>query len=102
MCDSETLPRFESRASDPTAPAENSVESQLRAARTEIATLRVAVEHRTTIGEAVGIVMERFHIDAPSAFEALRRVSSHTNRKIFDIAVELVNTGRTDGLEGEG
>lgn len=60
--------------------------------------LLVALERRTVIGQATGIVMERFKLDADAAFGVLRRVSSQRNRKVIDIAEELVATGRAEGL----
>lgn len=54
--------------------------------------LEVAVDHRTTIGQAQGILMERLSIDAETAFEYLKRVSSHTNRKLIDVAAEIAHT----------
>lgn len=51
--------------------------------------LRVAMKNRLTIGQAQGIVMERLQVTADQAFEYLRRVSSHSNRKIIDIAGDI-------------
>ncbi len=65
----------------------------LHDARREVEQLRVAVEHRTIIGQAQGILMERLGIDAAAAFEYLRRVSSHENRKLISVAISIVETG---------
>jgi AmiR/NasT family two-component response regulator len=54
--------------------------------------LTVAVEHRTTIGIAMGILMERLQISREDAFACLRRSSSVHNRKLYDIACEFVVT----------
>lgn len=51
--------------------------------------LREAVEHRTVIGIAIGVVMERLDLDRESAFDHLRTMSSHLNRKLYDIALEV-------------
>jgi AmiR/NasT family two-component response regulator len=56
--------------------------------------LKVAVDSRAVIGQASGILMERFDIDADRAFAALARISSYSNRKLRDIAAELVATRR--------
>jgi transcriptional regulator with GAF, ATPase, and Fis domain len=58
----------------------------------EIEGLKAAMDRRTTIGKALGMIMERYDIDDARAFEVLKRVSSHSNRKLYDIAVELVTT----------
>jgi AmiR/NasT family two-component response regulator len=54
--------------------------------------LTTALEHRTRIAMALGILMERFDIDDARAFEYLRRLSSHQNRKLYEIAIEVVET----------
>jgi len=53
-------------------------------------TLSVALAHRDVIGQAKGIVMERFHLDAPRAFALLARLSQTENIKLHDIATQLV------------
>lgn len=60
------------------------------AAAQEIGQLRVAIESRTVIGQAEGILMERFGLSAGQAFAALVRASSVANRKLSAIAGELV------------
>jgi AmiR/NasT family two-component response regulator len=37
--------------------------------------------------------MERHQLTAAQAFQVLARTSSHTNRKLFDLAEELTTTG---------
>lgn len=59
--------------------------------------LRRAVDARTLIGQAVGIVMERYQVDAATAFRVLVRTSSHANVKLRLIAHELVETGTLRG-----
>jgi GAF domain-containing protein len=59
--------------------------------------MAVAMMTRTRIGQAQGILMERFGIDADRAFEVLRRVSNQENRKVHDIAFELIETRETPG-----
>lgn len=53
-----------------------------------------ALETRTHIGQATGILMERYDLDAERAFEVLRRISSQTNTKLRDLAVQVVTTRR--------
>jgi len=64
------------------------------AAAREIETLRVAVDRRTTIGKALGIVMARYGLDDDKAMSVLRRLSSHQNRKLYDVAVDVVREMR--------
>jgi GAF domain-containing protein len=64
------------------------------AAAQEIEQLQTALTSRTVIGQAEGILMERFDISATRAFDVLRRVSSHSNTKLSLIAKELVETRR--------
>jgi GAF domain-containing protein len=56
----------------------------------EIGTLSEAVKSRTTIGTAVGIVMERYTLNDERAFAFLKRLSSHRNVKLRVVAEELV------------
>ena len=60
----------------------------------EIEHLNLAVRSRTVIGQAEGILMERFDMDAAHAFAVLKRVSQHSNVKLFRVAVELVRSRR--------
>ncbi|HEY0237931.1 MAG TPA: GAF and ANTAR domain-containing protein [Friedmanniella sp.] len=53
-----------------------------------------AVASRDLIGQAKGILMERYSIDEGRAFTVLTRVSQATHRKLRDIAQELAATGR--------
>ena len=56
----------------------------------EIDGLAQAVRTRTTIGQAVGIVMERYQLNDERAFAFLQRLSSHRNVKLRVVAQELV------------
>lgn len=70
----------------------------LEAATRRIENLETALERRTVIGQATGLVMERFGLSADVAFEVLRRLSQENNRKLYDIAHELVHDGHSEGL----
>jgi AmiR/NasT family two-component response regulator len=55
--------------------------------------------NRDVIGQAKGILMERFKITSDQAFAVLAKVSQDTNRKVSALAEELARTGRwTAGL----
>lgn len=49
---------------------------------------------RALIGQAIGIVMDRYDLDAVRAFAVLRRLSQTSNVKLHEIAVELTTTRR--------
>ena len=66
----------------------------------EIEGLTTALSNRTTIGQAEGILMERFGISPERAFQVLRRVSSHSNTKLHAVAAELVDTRKLPGQGG--
>ncbi|MET0928045.1 MAG: GAF and ANTAR domain-containing protein [Aeromicrobium sp.] len=52
--------------------------------------LQNALDSRTVIGQAQGILMERFGVDADRAFAVLRRYSQDGNIKVTDVAHRLV------------
>jgi ANTAR domain/GAF domain len=56
---------------------------------------RSALVSRDMIGQAKGIVMERFHIDAVHAFELLARLSQETNTKLVEIAQQIIDSNDT-------
>lgn len=55
----------------------------------EIDQLGMALRNRLAIGRAEGIIMERLNVTGEQAFDYLRRVSSHTNRKLVTIAIDI-------------
>jgi GAF domain-containing protein len=57
------------------------------------ANLHAALSTREVIGQAQGILMERERITSNQAFDILRRASQHLNRKLRDVAQNLVDTG---------
>lgn len=54
--------------------------------------LNEALSSRKVIGQAIGILMERYKIDQDRAFQFLTRASSTSNIKLRDVAQELVDT----------
>ncbi|MBT9255080.1 ANTAR domain-containing protein [Phycicoccus sp. MAQZ13P-2] len=55
--------------------------------------LAVALRSNRTIGMAIGVLMARRRLPAEGAFELLRRLSTTRNRKLRDLAEEVVHTG---------
>lgn len=54
--------------------------------------LQSALSSRDLIGQAKGIVMERYNVDAVRAFELLRKLSQTENVKLVDIAKRVIET----------
>lgn len=59
--------------------------------------LNQALTTRDLIGQAKGILMERFKITAQQAFVVLTTVSSRTNLKLREVAEQLATTGTFPG-----
>jgi len=66
--------------------------AMIMAARRQIDQLGVAMQTRTIIGQAQGILMQRLDISADQAFDYLRRVSSESNQKLAAVAFEIART----------
>jgi GAF domain-containing protein len=54
--------------------------------------LHVALDSRKLIGQAQGMLMERYGLDEPRAFEVLRRYSQDHNLKLRHVAEHLIAT----------
>lgn len=65
---------------------------------TRIRHLLIALERRTVIGQATGIIMERYTLQADAAFGVLMRVSQEQNQKVYEISRQLVDEGHSAGL----
>jgi AmiR/NasT family two-component response regulator len=50
--------------------------------------------HNRVIGQAQGILMERFDLTSDQAFDYLRRASSNSNRKVAVVAAEIAQSRR--------
>ena len=55
--------------------------------------LQAALESRAVIDQAKGVLMERYKVNADQAFALLAQASMGTNRKLRDVAEQLVQTG---------
>ncbi|MEU4805647.1 GAF and ANTAR domain-containing protein [Actinosynnema sp. NPDC023587] len=56
--------------------------------------LAEAVQTRDLIGQAKGILMERYKLTADQAFGLIVRASQHTNTRVRDLAERLAHTGQ--------
>ncbi|WP_299054641.1 GAF and ANTAR domain-containing protein [uncultured Nocardioides sp.] len=72
------------------------------AAAQRIDALDQALITRTVIGQATGIVMERFQVSGDVAFRILGRISSESEVKIRELALQIVSTGDVPGLRRHG
>ena len=55
-------------------------------------TMSAAVDARKLVGQAMGILMERYAVDDDRAFAILKRYSQDTNTKLRDVAQQLIDT----------
>ncbi len=66
--------------------------SKLTEIQAELDGLRLAMRNRGTIEQAKGMLMLRLQVDEDKAFEYLRTLSNTTNRKLADVAADVVRT----------
>ena len=65
--------------------------------------LRAAIEHRGVIEQAKGIIMAATRCGPDEAFEMLRERSQTENRKLRDVAIEIVRSVRpSSARDGDG
>ncbi|MBO0680742.1 GAF and ANTAR domain-containing protein [Mycolicibacterium sp. S2-37] len=57
---------------------------------------RSALASRDIIGQAKGIVMERFRVGSVRAFDLITRLSQESNTKLVDIAQRIIDTNAAD------
>ncbi|MCB5292020.1 GAF and ANTAR domain-containing protein [Arthrobacter sp. SO3] len=65
----------------------------------KISQLKEALISRQLIGQAEGILMERYKLSAQQAFLVLTRASSSSNRKLREVAEHLTISGEIAGVE---
>jgi hypothetical protein len=61
---------------------------------------RIALESRTVIGQAEGMLMNEYGIDADQAFALLSEQSQNHNVKLRDLAQSVVDAGAKRAAEG--
>jgi GAF domain-containing protein len=55
--------------------------------------LQIALESRAVIDQAKGVLMERYKLTADQAFQLLAQASMGANKKLRDVADQLIRTG---------
>lgn len=66
----------------------------VEALQQEVLGLRTALESRAVIEQAKGVLMAKLGCDAEAAFAHLRRQSQYQNRRLREVAAELVAAQR--------
>ena len=62
-------------------------------AATTSADLKQAIDSHRSIGQAVGILVERYRLSPGQAFDRLRQASQNRNLKVRELAARVVETG---------
>jgi hypothetical protein len=60
----------------------------------QVVQLRAALASSRRIGMAMGIVVRQLDVDEDEAFDVLRRISQESNRKLRDVAEDIVRRRR--------
>jgi AmiR/NasT family two-component response regulator len=71
-------------------------QGELKVAEAQVEHLQTALVSARRIGAAIGILMGQHKVTDDDAFELLRRASQARNRKIRDLADQVVLTGTLD------
>jgi hypothetical protein len=82
---------------DPLARSADPVAAAIAEAAAQIRQLHAALDSRDVIGQAKGILMERYRLTPDGAFALLARASQDTNVKLREVAAELCRTGTLPG-----
>jgi response regulator NasT len=84
----------------PLRPAELGPALDLAVARfSEARTLRQELEERKVVERAKGLLMRRYHLSEPEAFQRLRRAAMDSRRPMVDIARAVLTS---EAVVGEG
>ncbi|MFC6160172.1 GAF and ANTAR domain-containing protein [Kribbella jiaozuonensis] len=70
------------------------------AAAREAAMLALAIDARTVIGQAQGMLMERLGLDAAQSFAVLRRYSQDSNVRLHEVASTFIKTRQLPSRAG--
>lgn len=63
----------------------------------KVTNLQRAIESRQTIGQAIGILMERHRLTHKQAFDVMVTASQESHLKLRDIAMRVIETGEEPG-----
>jgi multidrug resistance efflux pump len=72
--------------------------SRLHEAEAELEGLRTAMVNRGVIERAKGMLMLRLSVDEATAFEHLRQASMRLNRRVVDVAADILQSRAGEGL----
>ncbi|MGB3440321.1 MAG: GAF and ANTAR domain-containing protein [Actinophytocola sp.] len=61
--------------------------------------LRAALQTRSLVGRAQGLLMRHFEYDSQRAFDVLKRASQNSNKKLRDLAALLVDAHEGDNFD---
>jgi hypothetical protein len=67
--------------------------------RVQVDNLTIALRSNRDIGIALGVIMSRYRVSEDGAFDLLRTSSQDTQRKVRDLAVDVVRTGQLESCE---
>lgn len=70
------------------------------AEREHVESLQTALETNRTIGAAMGVLMAFRHVSPNEAFDLLRTESQNSNRKLYDVATDVLLTGTLPDSQG--
>jgi AmiR/NasT family two-component response regulator len=84
------LNEFLARARDSRTPGEALAHSRLVELNELVENLNRRLESQPVIEQAKGILMARSHVSPDEAFEMLRKASMRMNRKLRDVACDIV------------
>ena len=87
-------PRMTHPNHDPDLDPDLDLVDQVRALTAQVSQLTVARDSNRRIGMAMGIIMSQRRVDEAGAFDLLRGTSQNTNRKLRDIAEDVIRGRR--------
>lgn len=67
-------------------------------AASTLESMQFGLVRRAMISQATGMLMERFRLGPSQAFELLRRISQESGRKVYDLAVDMIDGKAPPGL----